>query len=108
MNDPISPDVMEKAVQAATDAGACCPAAIAEILRPNLYVEPTQAGSTVLCNLQGRAVPLPAAIAELRQNPTIKGLFEHGAGLDVRKLTTLHYRAIRTANPELIGLRPKR
>jgi hypothetical protein len=51
---------------------------------------------------------VPAAIAELRQNPTIKGLFDHGAGLDVPKLTTPHYRAIRQKNPELFGLRPKR
>ena len=108
MNDPTSPDVMEKAVQAARDSGACCPESIAEILRPSLYVEQTQAGPTVMCNLQGRAVPVPAAIAELRQNPTIKGLFDRGAGLDVPKLTTLHYRAIREKNPELIGLRPKR
>ena len=108
MNDPTSPDVMEKAVQAAKDSGACCPDSIAEILRPSLYVEPTQAGLTVMCNLQGRAVPMLAAIAELRQNPTIKGLFDRGAGLDLPKLATLHYRAIREKNPELIGLRPKR
>ena len=108
MNDPTSPDVMEKAVQAAKDSGACCPESIAEILRPSLYVEQTQAGATVMCNLQGRTVPVPAAIAELRQNPTIKGLFDRGAGLDLPKLTTLHYRAIREKNPELIGLRPKR
>ena len=108
MNDPTSPDVMETAVQAAKDSEACCPESIAEILRPSLYVEPTQAGPTVMCNLQGRAVPVSAAIAELRQNPTIKGLFERGAGLDLRKLTTPHYRAIRDKNPELLGLRPKR
>jgi hypothetical protein len=108
MNDPISPDVMEKVVQTARDAKACCPESIAEILRPSLYIEHTQAGPTVLCNLQGRAVPVPAAIAELRQNPTIKGLFDRGAGLDLPKLATLHYRAIREKNPELIGLRPKR
>jgi hypothetical protein len=108
VNDPISPDVVETAVQAAKDSGACCPDCIAEILRPSLYIEQTQAGPTVMCNLQGRAIPVPAAIAELRQNPTIKGLFERGAGLDLRKLATLHYRAIREKNPELIGLRPKR
>ena len=79
MNNPTSPDVMEQAVQAAKDFGACCPKSIAEILRPSLYVEQTQAGPTVMCNLQGRAVPVPAAIAELRQNPTIKGLFDRGA-----------------------------
>ena len=44
------------------------------------------------------------AVAELRQNPIIKGLFESGGGLDLRRLTTPQYRAIRKANPELLGL----
>jgi len=105
MNDPNSPDVMEKAIQAARDGGACCPEAVAEILRPNLYVEQTQAGPAVFCSSDGRLVPLSAAVAELRDNPTIKGLFESGGGLDLRRLTTLHYRAIRKQNPELLGLR---
>jgi len=107
MNGSINPDVMETAIQAAKDAGACCPGSIAEILRPSLYVEQTQAGPTVLCNLEGRAVPLPAAIAELGRHEALKPLFVPGK-LDVPKLTTHQYRAIRAANPELIGLRPNR
>lgn len=105
MNDPTSPDVMEKAVQAARDGGACCPEAVAEMLRPNLYVEQTEAGPTVFCNEAGRTLPLSAAVAELRQNPIIKGLFESGEGLDLPRLTTPQYRAIRKANPELLGLK---
>ncbi len=34
MNDPTNNDVMEKAIQAAKDAGACCPESVAEILAP--------------------------------------------------------------------------
>jgi hypothetical protein len=104
MNDPTSNDVMEKAIQAAKDVGACCPEAIAEILAPHLYVEQTMAGPTVFCNTESGVLPLPAAVAKLGQNPTIKGLFERGAGLDLCKLTTPHYRAVRKRNPELLGL----
>jgi hypothetical protein len=104
VNDPTSNDVMEKATQAAKDAGACCPEAVAEILAPHLYVEQTMAGPTVFCHTEGGSLPLTAAVTELRRNPTIKGLFEHGAGLDLRHLATPHFRAIRKRNPELLGL----
>ena len=104
MSDPTSNDVVEKAIQAAKDAGACCPESVAEILAPSLSVEQTMAGPTVFCNSENGTVPLATAIAELRRNPTIKGLFESGAGLDLRKLTTPHFRAIRKRNPELLGL----
>ena len=104
MNDPTPNDVMEQTIQAAKDAGACCPESVAEIIATSLSVEQTMAGPTVFCNSENGPVPLATAIAELRRNPTIKGLFEHGAGLDLRKLTTPHFRAIRKRNPELLGL----
>ena len=104
MNDPTTNDVMEQAIQAAKDAGACCPEAVAEILASHLCVEQTMAGPTVFCHSESGAIPLATAIAELRQNPTIKGLFERGAGLDLRHLATPHFRAIRKRNPELLGL----
>jgi len=104
MNDPTPNDVMEQTIQAAKDAGACCPESVAEILVPNLHVEQTMAGPTVFCHAENGPIPLATAIAELRRNPTIKGLFERGAGLDLRKLTTPHFRAIRKRNPELLGL----
>jgi len=105
MNDPTTNNnVMEKAVQAAKDAGACCPEAVAEILAPRLCVEQTMAGPTVFCHSESGAIPLATAVAELRQNPTIKGLFDRGAGLDLRHLATPHFRAIRKRNPELLGL----
>jgi hypothetical protein len=104
MNDHASNIVTEQAIQAAKDAGACCPESIAEILAPNLYVEQTMAGPTVFCHTEGGSLPLTAAVSELRRNPTIKRLFEHGAGLDLRHLATPHFRAIRKRNPELLGL----
>jgi hypothetical protein len=104
MNDPTSNIVMEQSLQAAKDAGACCPEAVAEILAPNLHIEQTMAGPVVFCNTENGVVPLATAIAKLRQNPTIKGLFERGAGLDLHHLTTPHFRAIRRYNPELFGL----
>ena len=104
MNDPTNNDVMEQVIQAAKDAGACCPESVAEILAPHLHVEQTMAGPTVFCHAENGPISLATAVAELRRNPTIKGLFEHGAGLDLRKLTTPHFRAIRKRNPELLGL----
>jgi len=104
MSDPTSNDVMEKAIQAAKDAGACCPESIAEILAPHLRVEQTMAGPTVFCHSESGASPLATAVAELRRNPTTKGLFVRGAGLDLHHLTTPIFRAIRKRNPELLGL----
>ena len=108
MNDPTRNEVMEKAIQAATDAGACCPTSVAAILEPHLYVEQPMAGPAVCCNTKDGVLSLPAAIAQLRQDPTIKGLFEPGAGLDYRHLSMPYFMAIRKHNPELVGLGPIR
>jgi len=108
MNDATSNEVMEKAIQAATDAGACCPKAVAAILEPHLYLELSMAGPVVLCSTKDGVFSLPAAVAKLREDPTIKGLFQPGAGLDYRHLAMPHFMAIREPNPELVGLAPRR
>ncbi len=107
MNDLTRNEIMEKAIQAATDAGACCPKSVAAILEPHLYVEQSMAGPVVVCSTASGSLSLPAAIAQLRQDPTIKGLFQPGAGLDYRHLAMPHFVAIREHNPELVGLKPK-
>jgi hypothetical protein len=108
MNDATRNELMEKAIQAATDAGACCPKSVAAILEPHLYVEQSMAGPVVCCSTKDGVFSLLAAIAQLRHDPTIKGLFKAGAGLDYRHLTMPHFIAIREHNPELVGLAPRR
>jgi hypothetical protein len=105
MNDPINPDVMQKVIQAATNGGACCPAAVAEILRPGLSTEQRGAVTYVYANCQGQILPVEAAVARLREIPRLARLFSPDGKLDLREMSQPEYRAIRKANPELFGLR---
>jgi hypothetical protein len=99
--------VMEAVVKAARDGGASYPKAVAEILRPSLYVEQQGATPCIYATWEGQSLPVEAAVAKMRETPRHRPLFTPGGKPDVRELTPTEYRAIRRKNPELFGMRPR-
>ena len=98
----------ERNVRIAREQGAIHPEAVVAILKP--FDEQTAAGTKPFAIVGGQAVPLAAAVTQLREkNPALDGLFTAGGKLDVRTLPQEHYLAIRgTPARTLLGLGPKR
>lgn len=97
--------VMEVALKAASEGGSCCPKAVAEILRPDLYAEQRGATTYVYWSSPEGTLPIEAAVAKLRETPRLARLFSRDGKLDLKGMTPPEYRAIRKVNPELFGLR---
>ena len=95
-------------VRIASEQGAIHPEAVVAILKP--FDEQTAAGAKPFAMVGGQAVPLAAAVTQLRdKNPALEGLFKAGAKVDVRTLPQEQYLAIRgTPARTLLGLGPKR
>ena len=103
MNDPTNNDVMEQTIQAAKDAGRVVQKPSLKFLRPASQSSRRWPGRQSFATRKTVPIPLATAIAELRRNPTIKGLFERARAWTCAA-TTPHFRAIRKRNPELLGL----
>ena len=104
MNQPQDP-LMEAAVKAARENGACLPAAVAEILRDRLYSEQRGAKTYVYANSPEGTIPIEAVVTKLRETPRLARLFSPEGKLDLKEMPQGEYIAIRRANPELFGLR---
>ncbi len=104
MNKPQDP-LVAAALRAARDAGACCPASVAEILRDRLYAEQRGATTHVYAHFQGETLPIDAAVAKMRETPRLGRLFSPDGTFDFGEMTQPEYRAIRRVQPELFGLR---
>ena len=98
---------MEKATEAARNAGAVCPEGVAEYLKDNLIVEDSVSGPQVFVRNGLEVEPLNSVFARMQVTEGVACLF-HGGAVDVRKIDHNLYRAIRKHKPELIGLRPNR
>jgi len=106
MSSSISPDVMEKAVRLAQEAGACHAETVVALLEP--FEQATGAGTSLFANVNGEVVPFEAAVAKTRDgNAVLSPLFRPGGKLDVRRLSHKQFLAIRATAPELLGLRSK-
>ena len=99
--------VMEAVVKAARDGGASYPKAVAEILRPTLYVEQKGATPCIYATCEGQSLPVEATVAKMRETARLRPLFTPGGRPNVRELTPTEYRAIRKTNPELFGMSPR-
>ena len=97
-------DPVEKTIQAARDGGACCPEAVAELLRPKLVTEQRGATTCVYAHTPEGTVPVEAAIARLRETPRLARLFSPDGKLDLRDMPHEEFLAIRKTNPEIFGL----
>jgi hypothetical protein len=97
---------MDAALKAATNAGACCPKAVAEILRDRLYSEQRGITTHVFAYFDGETLPLDAAVAKMAATPRLGRIFSPHKMFDYKEMTQPEYRAIRQVNPELFGLRP--
>ena len=104
MNQSQEP-LMEEAVKAAREGGACLPQAVAEILRDRLYSEQRGAKTYVYANSPEGTIPIEAAVTKLRETPRLARLFSPEGKLDLKEMPQGEYIAIRRANPELFGLR---
>ncbi|MEN6407193.1 MAG: hypothetical protein ABFC77_12060 [Thermoguttaceae bacterium] len=100
-------NVFEKTVEAAKQAGATYPKAVAELIRDKLSVENSLAGQQVFVRNGLCRESLGVAIDRLKQSEKAKPLFGDGK-VNVRLLDVGEYIAIRKHNPELFGLRKKR
>ena len=103
MNQSQDP-LMEAAVKAARDAGACCPKAVAEILRDRLHGEQRGLTTCVYAHYDGETLPIDAAVAKMQATPRLGRIFSPHKKFDIKEMTQPEYRAIRKVNPELFGL----
>jgi hypothetical protein len=104
MNQSQDP-LMDAAMKAARNAGACCPKAVAEILRDRLYSEQRGLTTSVYAHFQGETLTIDAAVAKMRETPRLGRLFSPDGKFDFGEMTQPEYRAIRRVQPELLGLR---
>ena len=102
---PSQDPLMEEAVKAAREGGACLPAAVAEILHDRLYSEQRGAKTYVYANSPEGTIPIEIAVAKLRETPRLARLFSPEGKLDLKEMPQGEYIAIRKTNPELFGLR---
>jgi len=105
MNQP-QDQLMDAAAKAATNAGACCPKAVAEILRDRLYSEQRGLTTHVFAHFDGETLLLDAAVAKMAATPRLGRIFSQDKTFDYKKMTQAEYQAIRRVNPEVFGLRP--
>lgn len=105
MNKPQDP-LMDAALKAAQDAGACCPASVAEILRDRLHGEQRGITTHVYAHFDGETLPVDAAVAKMAATPRLGRIFSQDKSFDLHEMTQPEYRAIRRVNPELFGLAP--
>jgi len=103
--NPSQDPLMDAAVKAARDGGACCPKTVAEILSDRLYSEQHGLTTCVYAHFQGETLPIDAAVAKMRETPRLGRLFSPSGKFDFDQMTHPEYLAIRKTNPELFGLR---
>ena len=107
MNQP-QDSLVDAALKAARDAGACCPQSVAEILRDRLYGEQRGLATQVYAYFDGETLPIDAAVAKMAATPRLGRIFSQDKTFDYKQMTQPEYRAIRRVNPELFGLGPIR
>ena len=103
----VNVNVFEKATEAARNAGAVCPEAVAEYLNGSLTTVDTAAGPQVVVRNGLEVEPLDFVMSRLKITENVGALF-NGGKPNVRTMSHDLYCAIRKHNPELLGLRPNR
>ena len=97
MNQSQDP-LMEAAVKAARDAGACCPKAVAEILRDRLHGEQRGLTTCVYAYYEGETLPIDAAVAKMAATPRLGRIFSQDKTFGYKELTHPEFCATLRAN----------
>jgi hypothetical protein len=100
-------DVIQHATEAARQAGAYAPEAVAEYLVPHLTTVDTVSGPQVVVSNGLDYESLDGVFARMQVTENVAALFT-GGKLNVTKLDPDLYQLIRKHKPELLGLRKNR
>jgi hypothetical protein len=102
-----SVDAFEMATEAAKQAGAVYPEAVAEYLKDQLIVVDVVSGPRVVVRNGLNYESLDGVFARMKVTENVGSLF-NGGKPDVRKMDIELFQAFRKHNPEVLGLRKKR